>query len=139
MCSSDLERLVQLRPRVEVGQFAGAAGTLASVAQRGFSIQDAMMRELGLGVPRATWHVARDGFAEAVQFLGLVTGSLGKIALDVMIMMSTEYGEVAEPFVHGRGASSTMPQKRNPISCELILACARAVRQHAGQIGRAHV
>jgi 3-carboxy-cis,cis-muconate cycloisomerase len=76
--------------------------------------------------------VARDGFAETVNLLGLVTGSLGKIALDVMIMASTEFAEVYEPFVPGRGASSTMPQKRNPISSELMLAAAKAVRQHAG-------
>src|SRR5262249_12357230 len=88
--------------------------------------------ELGLDVPVATWHVARDGFAETVNFLGLVAGTLGKIALDVMIMASTEFAEVYEPFVPGRGASSTMPQKRNPISSELMLAAAKAVRQHAG-------
>ena len=63
-------------------------------------------------------------------FTGLLTGSLAKIASDVMMMMSTEFGEVFEPFEHGRGASSTMPQKRNPISSELILACAKLVRQH---------
>ena len=85
-----------------------------------------------MGVPISTWHVARDGFAEAVNFLALVTGSLGKIALDIMIMASTEFAEVYEPFVKGRGASSTMPQKRNPISSELMLAAAKAVRQHAG-------
>ena len=62
--------------------------------------------------------------------IGLV--GLGKIALDIMIMASTEYAEVYEPFVKGRGASSTMPQKRNPISSELMLAAAKAVRQHAG-------
>ena len=79
-------------------------------------------RSSALGVPATTWHVARDGFAEAVNLLALVTGSLGKIALDIMIMASTEFGEVYEPFVKGRGASSTMPQKRNPISSELMLA-----------------
>jgi 3-carboxy-cis,cis-muconate cycloisomerase len=83
-------------------------------------------------VPATTWHVARDGFAEAVNLLALVTGSLGKIATDIMIMASTEFGELSEPFVHGRGASSTMPQKRNPIASELMLAAAKAVRQHAG-------
>jgi 3-carboxy-cis,cis-muconate cycloisomerase len=62
----------------------------------------------------------------------LLGGSLGKIALDVMLMSATEFGEAAEPFVAGRGSSSTMPQKRNPISCELILAAAKALRQHAG-------
>jgi 3-carboxy-cis,cis-muconate cycloisomerase len=126
------ERLEQLKPRVLVGQFAGAAGTLASLADKGFEVQQALCEELGLGVPTATWHVARDSLAEAVNFLGLVTGSLGKIALDIMIMASTEFGEVYEPFVKGRGASSTMPQKRNPISSELMLAACKAVRQHAG-------
>ncbi|TDR85401.1 3-carboxy-cis,cis-muconate cycloisomerase [Enterovirga rhinocerotis] len=125
------ERLAQLRPRVLVGSFAGAAGTLASLGEKGLEVQEALCGELGLGVPVSTWHVARDGFAEAINLLGLVTGSLGKIALDVMIMASTEYAEVYEPFVQGRGASSTMPQKRNPISSELMLAASKAVRQHA--------
>ena len=126
------ERLEQMKPRVLVGQFAGAAGTLASLGDKGFEVQAAFCDELGLGVPIATWHVARDGFAEVINFLGLVTGTLGKIALDIMVMASTEFAEVYEPFVKGRGASSTMPQKRNPISSELMLASAKAVRQHAG-------
>ena len=126
------QRLAQLRPRVAVVEFAGAAGTLASLGDKGFDVQKALADELGLGVPATTWHVARDGFAEAVNLLALVTGSLGKIALDIMIMASTEFAEVYEPFVKGRGASSTMPQKRNPISSELMLAAAKAVRQHAG-------
>src|SRR6201989_1469049 len=126
------ERLAQLRPRVAVVEFAGAAGTLASLGEKGFEVQKALAEELKLGVPATTWHVARDGFAEAVNLLALVTGSLGKIALDIMIMASTEFAEVYEPFVKGRGASSTMPQKRNPISSELMLAASKAVRQHAG-------
>jgi 3-carboxy-cis,cis-muconate cycloisomerase len=126
------ERLQQLKPRVLVGQFAGAAGTLASLGDKGFEVQKALCDELGLGVPVSTWHVARDGLAEVVNFLALLTGSLGKIALDIMIMASTEFAEVYEPFVKGRGASSTMPQKRNPISAELMLAASKAVRQHAG-------
>jgi 3-carboxy-cis,cis-muconate cycloisomerase len=126
------ERLAQLKPRALVGQFAGAAGTLASLGDDGFGVQQALCKELGLGVPVSTWHVARDGLAEIVNFLALVTGSLGKIAFDIMIMASTEFAEVYEPFVKGRGASSTMPQKRNPISSELMLAAAKAVRQHAG-------
>jgi 3-carboxy-cis,cis-muconate cycloisomerase len=126
------ERLAQLRERVLVVSFAGAAGTLASLGTEGFAVQKALAEELKLGVPATTWHVARDGFAETVNLLALITGSLGKIALDVMIMASTEFGELYEPFVKGRGASSTMPQKRNPISSELMLAAAKAVRQHAG-------
>ncbi len=126
------ERLQQLKPRVLVGQLAGAAGTLASLGDKAMEVQAAFCAELGLGVPATTWHVARDGFAEVVNLLGLITGTLGKIAFDIMLMASTEFAEVYEPFVPGRGASSTMPQKRNPISSELMLAAAKAVRQHAG-------
>jgi 3-carboxy-cis,cis-muconate cycloisomerase len=126
------DRLAQLKPRVLVGSFGGAAGTLASLGESGLAVHDALCDELGLGRAPITWHVARDALAEAVAFLGLLTGSLAKIATDIMLMMSTEFGEVAEPFVEGRGASSTMPQKRNPISCELIVANARAVRQKVG-------
>jgi len=94
-------------------------------------VSDALMDELGLGRPSMPWHVARDGVAEAICFLGLVTCTLGKIATDVMLMMATETQEAFEPFVKGRGGSSTMPQKRNPISCELIIAAGKVVRQHA--------
>jgi 3-carboxy-cis,cis-muconate cycloisomerase len=126
------QRLTELRPRVLVGQFAGAAGTLASLGDKGLAVHDALMDELGLGRPATPWHAARDGLAETVAFLGLVTGSLAKIATDVMLLMQTEVAEVFEPFVTGRGASSTMPQKRNPISCELIVAAAKIVRGNVG-------
>ncbi|MFQ8433312.1 adenylosuccinate lyase family protein [Amaricoccus sp. W119] len=125
-----IERLGQARPRVLVGEFSGAAGTLASVGSGGLEMQRLYCEELGLGQPSITWHVARDGIAEAVTLLGLITGTLGKIATDVMMMAASEFGEVSEPFVPGRGASSTMPQKRNPISSELMLAAAKSVRQH---------
>lgn len=126
------ERLRQVRPRVLVAQFSGAAGTLASLGDRGLAVQDALADELGLARPDITWHVARDGIAEVGAILGLVTGSLAKIAVDVMLMMQTEVGEAFEPFVKGRGSSSTMPQKRNPISCEMIVALAKAVRAQSG-------
>ncbi len=121
------ERLAQLRPRVEKLQFGGAAGTLASLGSRGLEVQAELAKELGLAVPDIPWHVARDGLAEAVCFLGLVTGALSKLATDVILLMQTEVAEVAEPHQEGRGGSSTMPQKRNPISCEYILAQARGV------------
>lgn len=132
MIDRHLARLTDLRGRVLVGSLSGAAGTLASLGDRGLEVQAALCEELGLGQPAITWHVARDSLAETIAVLGLITGSLAKVATDVMLMMSTEFGEVAEPFVQGRGASSTMPQKRNPISCELILATSKAVRQHVG-------
>ncbi|HTV89993.1 MAG TPA: adenylosuccinate lyase family protein [Stellaceae bacterium] len=127
-------RLDELRPRVLVAQFGGAAGTLASLGEGDAALgsRRELARELGLGEPAITWHVARDAIVETVQFLALLGGSLAKVAFDVMLMSATEFGEAAEPFVAGRGSSSTMPQKRNPISCELILAAAKALRQHAG-------
>jgi 3-carboxy-cis,cis-muconate cycloisomerase len=129
-------RLAELRPRVLAVQFGGAAGTLASLGAGEAALGSCteLARELGLAEPPITWHVARDAIAETVQFLALLGGSLGKIAFDVMLMAATEFGEAAEPFVAGRGSSSTMPQKRNPISCELILAAAKALRQHAGLV-----
>jgi len=124
------ERLAQLRPRVLVVQFSGAAGTLASLGDKGLLVQAALAEVLGLRQPDITWHAARDSIAEVGCFLGLVTGSLSKIAIDVMLMMQTEIGEAFEPFVPGRGSSSTMPQKRNPISCEMIFALAKCVRSN---------
>jgi 3-carboxy-cis,cis-muconate cycloisomerase len=129
-----IERLQQALPRILVGQLAGAAGTLASVGADGLEMQRLFCAELGLAQPVITWHVARDGIAEAVALLGLITGTLAKIATDVSLMASTEFGEVSEPFVPGRGASSTMPQKRNPISSELMIAAAKAVRQHVATV-----
>jgi 3-carboxy-cis,cis-muconate cycloisomerase len=125
------ERLNQLRPRVLVGQFAGASGTLASLGERGMEVSDGLMDELGLGRALAPWHVSRDAVAETICFLALLNGALSKIATDVMLLMTTELQEAFEPFVKGRGASSTMPQKRNPISCEIIRGSARLVRSHA--------
>jgi 3-carboxy-cis,cis-muconate cycloisomerase len=125
-------RLQEIRPRVLVGQFAGAAGTLASLGAKGLSAHDALMAELGLGSSAMPWHVGRDCVAETVSLLALIAGSLAKIATDVMLLMQTEVAEAFEPFAQGRGSSSTMPQKRNPIACELIIAAAGIVRQHAG-------
>ena len=129
-----LERLEQLRPRVLMGQFSGAAGTLASLHGRGLEVSDALMEELGLARPAIAWHTARDTIAETLAFLALVTGSLAKIATDVVLLTATETGEVFEPFAPGRGGSSTMPQKRNPVSSELILACAKQVQSRAALV-----
>jgi 3-carboxy-cis,cis-muconate cycloisomerase len=122
-----VHRLDALRPRVEVVSFAGAAGTLASLGDQGIPVMEGLAAELGLAAPAAPWHVSRDGFTETVAFLGLVCGSLAKLATDVILLAQTEVGELAEPYVAGRGSSSTMPQKRNPIASEYILAAARTV------------
>lgn len=122
------ERIAQLLPRLLKVQFGGAAGTLASLGDQGLAVAEGLAAELGLAVPDAPWHVARDGMAEAVCLLGLLTGALAKFATDIMLLMQTEVAEVFEPHAPGRGGSSTMPQKRNPIACEYILAQARGVQ-----------
>ena len=128
------ERLAQLRPRVLVGEFAGAAGTLASLQTGAMETQAGLCAELGLAQPVIAWHTIRDNIAEVGAFLGLVGGTLGKLSMDVKLMMQTEVGEVYEPFAHGRGSSSTMPQKRNPISSCYIHAAISVVRQHAAAL-----
>ncbi len=133
------ERLRQLKPRVLMGEFAGAAGTLASLEKGALEAQEGLMQELGLGQPPIAWHTMRDTIAEVGCFLGLVTGTLGKIAMDVKLLMQTEVAEVYEPFAHGRGSSSTMPQKRNPISCLYIHASAGVVRQQVAALLDANV
>ncbi len=123
------ERLNELKPRVLVGEFGGAAGTLSSLGKDGLRCQEALMKELDLGQPDISWHTVRDRIAEVGCFLGLVTGSCGKIAFDVKLLMQTEVEEVQEPFHQGRGSSSTMPQKRNPISSVYITAQTAMVKQ----------
>jgi 3-carboxy-cis,cis-muconate cycloisomerase len=122
-----IHRLDALRPRVQQVSFAGAAGMLASLGDQGIAVMEGLATELDLAAPAAPWHVSRDGFAETVAFLGLICGSLAKLATDVILLAQTEVGELAEPYVAGRGSSSTMPQKRNPIASEYILAAARTV------------
>ena len=126
------DRLDELRPRVLVGEFAGAAGTLASIERGAMETQEGLMAELGLGQPVIAWHTVRDNIAEVGCFLGLVGGTLGKLSMDVKLMMQTEVGEVYEPYAHGRGSSSTM-QKRNPISSCYIRRIS-VVRQHAAAL-----
>jgi 3-carboxy-cis,cis-muconate cycloisomerase len=123
-----VERLDQLSARACMVQLGGAAGTLASLGADGVAVMEGLAGELELGVPDAPWHVGRDGLAEAVSFLGLLCGSLAKIATDVILLAQNEVAELTEPYVHGRGQSSTMPQKRNPIASEYILASARGVQ-----------
>jgi 3-carboxy-cis,cis-muconate cycloisomerase len=128
------ERLEQLKPRVLMGEFGGASGTLSSLEKGAMETQAGLMQELGLAQPLISWHTVRDTIAEVGAFLAIVGGSLGKIAMDVKLLMQTEVAEVFEPYAPGRGSSSTMPQKRNPISCLYIHANISVVRQHAAAL-----
>ena len=133
------ERLAQMRKRVEVGEFGGAAGTLSSLGKDGLRVQAGLMKELKLGQPDISWHTVRDRIAEVGGFLALVTGTCGKIAFDVKLLMQTEVEEVMEPFHAGRGSSSTMPQKRNPISSVYITAQTAMVKQLAAALYEAQI
>jgi len=133
------KRLNELRPRVLIGEFGGAAGTLSSLGGRGFATQAELMKELKLAVPAIAWHTVRDTIAEVGCFLGLITGTCGKVALDVKLLMQTEVEEIYEPFHEGRGSSSTMPQKRNPISSVYITALTAVVRQQVAALLEAMV
>jgi 3-carboxy-cis,cis-muconate cycloisomerase len=133
-CALWLAPLVEHRSRLRAAadevkqvQFGGAVGTLASLGTRGRDVALALGAQLGLRVPDAPWHVDRSAFAAAACAVGLACGSLAKFATDVALLMQTEVGEAAEPYAPGRGGSSTMPQKRNPIASEYILATARGV------------
>lgn len=117
-------RLRETRRRVLVLQFGGAAGTLSVLGGKGIEVAEALAVDLRVDLPAAPWHVHRDRVAEVATTLALLTGTLGKIARDVALQMQTEVGEVAEPAGEGRGGSSTMPQKRNPVGCAMILAAA---------------
>ena len=126
-----IQRLEEIKIRLFYISFFGAAGTLASIGESdGLKTQIQLAKELNLKVPDVSWHSIRDNFCETTGWLALVGSSLGKIAYDIMLMMQTETQEVSEPFLHGRGSSSTMPQKRNPISAEVILACSKILREY---------
>lgn len=124
-------RLSENKPRVLTGEFAGAAGTLASVSEHGLEINTRLMQELGLHVPEIAWHTSRDNFAEFASILSMICATLGKIAHEIIDLQKLEFGEVEEPFEMGKVGSSTMPQKRNPMICEAILALARLARTQA--------
>src|SRR5690242_11893181 len=133
------QRLNEMKPRVLVGEFGGAAGTLSSLGKDGLKVQTGLMKELKLCQPDISWHTVRDRIAEVGGFLALVTGTCGKIAFDVKLLMQTEVEEVMEPFHAGRGSSSTMPQKRNPISSVYITAQTAMVKQLAAALYEAQI
>lgn len=109
-------------------QFGGAAGTLASLGKAGPAVAERLAADLGLPLPPLPWHGDRSRIARIACALGLTAGALGKIALDVALMMQTEVGEAFEPAAPGKGGSSTMPHKRNPVGATLALASARQVQ-----------
>jgi len=137
------QRLAELKPRLLVLEFGGAAGTLATISKESsynvpnsieddaslaFQCQELLAQELGLTVPDIAWHTERDNFAEFANFMAILTATCAKYATDLKLMMQSEVGEAREPYVAHRGSSSTMPQKRNPIGSAYICAMASSIR-----------
>ena len=120
-------RLADLRTRNLALQFGGAVGTLAALSGRGPAVASALAEDLHLPLPPISWHTHRDRIVEITAALGLMAGTLGKIARDISLHAQTEIAELAEPAGEGRGGSSTMPQKRNPVTCATVLAAAQRV------------
>ncbi len=118
------ERLRETQRRAMVLQFGGAVGTLAALGGRDAEVAKNLGEELGLGLPEIPWHSHRDRMAEVATTLGLCVGTLGKIAKDISLHSQTEVAEVFEPAEKGRGGSSTMPHKRNPVASAVVLSAA---------------
>jgi adenylosuccinate lyase len=121
-------RLVALPERTFVGSLVGAVGTQASLGEQAFALDQMVMAQLGLGVADISWQPARDRLVDYVGTLGLIGGSLTKIANEIIILAHNEIDEVAEPFSEGKVGSSTMPHKRNPVVAEGVVAVGRALR-----------
>jgi len=120
----------RLRSRLLVASLGGPVGTLAGLGAHGPAVADAFAQALGLGAAPIAWHTRRAGMAEAGAWLATLMGALAKMATDIAHLASTEVDEVAEPWVPGRGGSSAMPHKRNPVSCTVVLAAASAAKGH---------
>jgi 3-carboxy-cis,cis-muconate cycloisomerase len=132
-------RLKRLREDALVLQFGGAAGTLAALGDKGLLVAEKLATELKLPLPEAPWHTHRDRIAEAASVLAIIAGSCGKIARDVSLLMQTDVGEAFEPSGEGRGGSSTMPHKRNPVAAASALAAATIAPNLAATILAAQV
>ncbi len=125
LVTRQIVRLREVRHGVLVVQFGGAAGTLASLEDRGLRVTEVLAGELGLAVPDLPWHAERDRVGEVAAALGVLAGCMAKIATDVLLLRQTEVGEVTERPVTGKGGSSAMPHKRNPVDATMALAAAK--------------
>src|ERR1700710_1224886 len=132
-------RLKRLRAESLALQFGGAAGTLAALGDQGLQVAERLAQELDLPLPDAPWHTHRDRIAEAASVFAILSGTCGKIARDVSLMMQTDVGEAFEPSGEGRGGSSTMPHKRNPVAAASALGAATMAPNLAATIFAAQV
>ncbi|MBM3110290.1 3-carboxy-cis,cis-muconate cycloisomerase [Pseudomonas arcuscaelestis] len=121
------QRLQELKPRLLTVQFGGASGTLAALGDNALPVVEELARQLDLQLPEQPWHTQRDRLVEFASVLGLIAGSLGKMGRDISLLMQTEAAEVFEPSAPGKGGSSTMPHKRNPVGAAVLIGAATRV------------
>jgi 3-carboxy-cis,cis-muconate cycloisomerase len=133
------ERLIRLRRDALALQFGGAAGTLAALGERGYAVSERLAALLDLPLPDAPWHSHRDRLAEVAAAFAILAGTCGKIARDVALLMQAEVGEAFEPALPGRGGSSTLPHKRNPVGATIALSAATIAPNLAATILAAQV
>jgi len=126
--------LARALQEASVLQFGGAVGTLASLRASGMKVRHALASRLSLAEPEISWHVSRDRMVALASAISALLAALAKLAVDVAHLMSTEVQELREPAAAGRGSSSTMPQKRNPVICEAIIEAARSVQHVPGML-----
>jgi 3-carboxy-cis,cis-muconate cycloisomerase len=127
-------RIEALQEQSIVLQFGGAAGTLAALGNQGLAVSRELAKQLSITLPEVPWHAQRDRIAEIATTLAMLVGSLGKVARDIALQTQTEVGELSEPAKVGRGGSSTMPHKRNPVNTAVVLAAAERVPALAASV-----
>ncbi|WP_297845239.1 3-carboxy-cis,cis-muconate cycloisomerase [Pseudomonas sp.] len=118
------QRLLEIKPRLLCLQFGGASGSLAALGDHAFAVAEELASELNLNLPDQPWHTQRDRLVEFASLLGMIAGSLGKVGRDLSLLMQTEVGEMFEPSAPGKGGSSTMPHKRNPVGAAVMIGAA---------------
>lgn len=118
------QRLFEIKPRLLCLQFGGASGSLAALGDHAFAVAEELAGELNLNLPDQPWHTQRDRLVEFASLLGMIAGSLGKVGRDLSLLMQTEVGEAFEPAAPGKGGSSTMPHKRNPVGAAVMIGAA---------------
>ena len=118
------QRLREIKPRLLCLQFGGASGSLAALGEQAWPVSQALAEELNLNLPEQPWHTQRDRLVDFAALLGMIAGSLGKLGRDLSLLMQTDVAEVFEPTAPGKGGSSTMPHKRNPVGSAVMISAA---------------
>lgn len=128
------QRLLELKPRLAVGQLCGGVGSLSSLGHQALALQRMFMQRLGLETPAISWTSSRDRFGEWLNVLAMLTSTGDRIGQEIVNLQRPEIGELSEGLATGTVGSITMPQKRNPEISEHLGTLSRVVRHHAAHM-----